>query len=175
MTARVLVAGIGNIFLHDDGFGVEVAARLATQEMPPGVRVADFGIRGVHLAYELLDGYDGVILVDAVPMGEPPGTLAVIEPDSESDRTEDGASPPGSDDPATVLDAHTMSPDVVLALLDRLGGSVPYLVIVGCQPACLDEGMGLSPSVAAAVEIAAGLCRQLAADVPRLVGKEMGG
>ena len=83
MNGGILVAGIGNIFLTDDGFGVEVASRLARQSLPPGVRVADFGIRGVHLAYELLDGYDGLILIDAVPMGEPPGTLAVIEPDAD--------------------------------------------------------------------------------------------
>ena len=92
MTRRVLVAGIGNIFLSDDGFGVEVATRLAARTLPDGVRVEDFGIRGVHLAYELLDGYDALVLIDAVPMGEPPGTLAVIEPEpdmgdtSEADR-----------------------------------------------------------------------------------------
>ena len=73
MSGGILVAGIGNVFLGDDGFGVEVAGRLATPSCPPGVRVADFGIRGVHLAYELLDGYDSLILIDAVPMGEPPG------------------------------------------------------------------------------------------------------
>ena len=80
---RVLVAGIGNIFLGDDGFGVEVADRLAGRTLPDGVQVADFGIRGVHLAYELLDGYDALVLVDAVPMGEPPGTVAIIEPELE--------------------------------------------------------------------------------------------
>ena len=80
----MLVAGIGNIFLGDDGFGVEVAQRLADRPMPEGVQVADFGIRGVHLAYELLDGYDALVLVDAVPMGEPPGTVAVIEPELDA-------------------------------------------------------------------------------------------
>ena len=78
---RVLVAGIGNIFFGDDAFGVEVAQRLAGRPMPEGVKVVDFGIRGVHLAYELLDGYDALVLVDALPMGEPPGTVAVIEPE----------------------------------------------------------------------------------------------
>ena len=78
---KILVAGIGNIFLGDDGFGVEVAARLRGADLPEGVRVEDFGIRGVHLAYELLDGYDALVMVDAVPMGEPPGTVALIEPD----------------------------------------------------------------------------------------------
>ena len=82
MTDRVLVAGIGNIFLSDDAFGVEVAHRLSGRALPDGVRVEDYGIRGMHLAYDLLEGYDALVLVDAVPMGEPPGTLAVIEPES---------------------------------------------------------------------------------------------
>ena len=86
-SARVLVAGIGNIFLGDDGFGVEVAARMRGPRSAEGARVEDFGIRGVHLAYELLDGYDVVVLVDAVPMGEEPGTIALIEPElSELER-----------------------------------------------------------------------------------------
>ncbi|GAA2775096.1 hydrogenase maturation protease [Nonomuraea dietziae] len=81
MSRKVLVAGVGNVFLGDDGFGVEVAGRLLSEAgLPDGVVVADFGIRGIHLAYELLAGYDEVILVDAVPMDEPPGTLAVLEP-----------------------------------------------------------------------------------------------
>ena len=79
MTGRVLVAGVGNIFLGDDGFGVEVARRLSRVETPPDVRIADFGIRGVHLAYELLDGYDTLVLVDAMSRGEPPGTVSVVE------------------------------------------------------------------------------------------------
>ena len=81
MSRGVLVAGIGNIFQTDDAFGVEVARRLTTRRLPPGARVEDFGIRGVHLAYELLEGYDGLVLIDAVPMGEPAGTLAVIAPE----------------------------------------------------------------------------------------------
>ena len=154
MSPGVLVAGIGNIFLSDDGFGVEVANRLAAVPMRAGVRVTDFGVRGVHLAYELLDGYDRLVLVDAVPMGEAPGTLAVIQPAA--------AGAPGTDGDIPVVDAHSMSPDVVLATLSRLGGSVGEIYIVGCQPASLDEGIGLSPSVASAVEDAMDLCRQLA-------------
>jgi hydrogenase maturation protease len=154
MSRGVLVAGIGNIFLSDDGFGVEVANRLASVPMPPGVRVVDFGVRGVHLAYELLDGYDRLVLVDAVPMGEAPGTLAVIQPAATG--------VPGPDGDVAVVDAHSMSPDVVLATLSRLGGSVEEIYIVGCQPASLDEGIGLSPCVASAVENAMELCRQLA-------------
>ncbi|MCU1494964.1 MAG: hupD1 [Acidimicrobiaceae bacterium] len=160
MKGRVLVAGIGNIFLGDDGFGVEVASRLALRSLPQGVRVADFGIRGVHLAYELLEGYDALVLVDAVAMREPPGTVEVIEPARESAR-------PGEDldDRAPVVDAHGMSPDVVLALLARLGGAVERIYVVGCQPASLSEGIGLSPPVAAAVEGATELCVQLVADI----------
>ena len=90
----MLIAGVGNIFLGDDGFGVEVANRLAGQRMPDGVRVADFGIRGVHLAYELLDGYDALVLVDALPMGEAPGTLAVVEPDPSAAELLPGAVAP---------------------------------------------------------------------------------
>jgi hydrogenase maturation protease len=158
----LLVAGIGNIFLTDDGFGVEVVNRLSHQAVPPGVRVADFGIRGVHLAYELLDGYARLILVDAVPMGEPPGTVALIEPDRGE--LKDAEELP-------VVDAHSMSPEVVLATLDRLGGNLERVYVVACQPSSLDEGIGLSPLVAAAVEGAVDLCRQLLNDLLQPAGK----
>jgi hydrogenase maturation protease len=173
MSGGVLVAGIGNIFLSDDGFGVEVANRLNGRlglngqfgldgrAGQPGVRVVDFGIRGVHLAYELLDGYDGLILVDAVAMGESPGTVAVIQPGPE------GLVGSG----AEALDAHSMSPDVVLATLSRLGGTVEQIFVVGCQPANLDEGIGLSPPVAAAVDGAVDLCCQLVAELVESAGK----
>jgi hydrogenase maturation protease len=164
---RTLVAGIGNVFLGDDAFGVEVAQRLLLRDrpggLPDGVLVKDFGIRGIHLAYELLDGYDALVLADAVPMGEPPGTLAVIEPQF---RVMDGEDAQGAGDIETpAVDAHTMSPDVVLATLARLGGSVGHVLIVACQPADLSEGMGLSPAVAAAVDAAADLCLEVAADL----------
>jgi hydrogenase maturation protease len=162
MSGGVLVAGIGNIFLSDDGFGVEVAGRLAGLEVPPGVRVADFGIRGVHLAYELLEGYDALVLIDAVPMGAPPGTLAVIEPQM---------GPPAEDD-EQVVDAHSMNPEAVLATLSRLGGSIGLVRVVGCQPASLDEGIGLSPPVAAAVPDAVQMCSALMAELAELLAKE---
>ncbi len=146
MRGGVLVAGIGNVFQTDDAFGVEVARRLSAVALPEGVRVEDFGIRGVHLAYELLEGYDALVLIDAVPMGEAPGTLAVIEPELAA------APPAEADTAAPAVDAHTMSPDVVLATLSRLGGSVERIRIVGCQPADLQDGMGLTPSVEAAVD-----------------------
>jgi hydrogenase maturation protease len=153
MSGHTLVAGIGNVFLSDDAFGVEVAHRLAGRSLPAGVRAEDYGIRGIHLAYELLEGYDTLLLIDAVPIGQPPGTLAVIEPEVDAD----GGYPE--------VDAHTMSPDVVLATLARLGGSVGRTVIVGCQPADLREGMGLSPAVAAVVDDAADLCLEVLAAV----------
>ena len=162
MRESTLVAGIGNIFLSDDAFGVEVAHRLTGRALPVGVRVEDFGIRGIHLAYELLEGYDALVLIDAVPMGEPPGTLAVIEPEALR-----GAQSAEPDAPA--VDAHTMSPDVVLATLARLGGSVDRTFILGCQPANLDEGMGLTPSVEAVVDAAADLCLEVLAHIPQPV------
>jgi hydrogenase maturation protease len=149
--AHTLVAGIGNVFLSDDGFGVEVARRLSRRDLPDGVRAEDYGIRGIHLAYELLEGYELLVLVDAVPLAEPPGTLALIEPAPRSAV----AGSVGVD--AAAMDAHTMSPDVVLDTLARLGGKVDHVVIVGCQPAVLREGMGLSPHVEAAVDAAAEL------------------
>lgn len=139
--ARVLVAGIGNVFLGDDGFGVEVVNRMAASRLPAGVDVADYGIRGVHLAYDLLDGQvDTLVLVDAVPMDEPPGTLALLEADVDR----------GAD--AVQVEAHSMSPDVVIAALRGLGGTVPRVLVVGCQPAVIDAQMGLSEPVAAAVD-----------------------
>jgi hydrogenase maturation protease len=161
MGRGVLIAGIGNIFQSDDAFGVEVADRLSGQTLPPGVRVEDFGIRGVHLAYELLDGYDGLVIVDALPMGEAPGTLAVMVPELEAH----DAAPQRESGETRVVDAHTMSPDVVLATLNRLGGSVEKIFIVGCQPASLQDGMGLTRPVAAAVESAVQLCRQLVSEM----------
>jgi hydrogenase maturation protease len=116
---RILVAGIGNVFLGDDGFGVALAGRLARQQLPPGVEVVDYGIRGMDLAYAL-SGYDVVVLLDATPRGEPPGTLYVIEPEVDS-----GAVAP---------DAHGMDPMKVLALAGALGGAVPRTLVVGCEP-----------------------------------------
>lgn len=149
---RVLVAGVGNIFLGDDGFGVETVARLAGLPLPAGAEVVDFGVRGVHLAYQLLEGYETLILVDATARGGAPGTVYLIE-----------AAVPGSVEPgAALLDGHRMGPDAVLALLGTLsagtGGTPPRRVlVVGCEPADLDERLGLSPPVAAAVDEAVAL------------------
>ncbi len=162
---RVLVAGIGNIFLGDDGWGVEVANRLMRQPMPDGVRVADFGIRGMHLAYELLDGYDTLVLVDAMPMGEPPGTVALVEPDRPDPSTLREPSEP-------MMDAHSMNPGIVLGLLDHLEAGVDRVLVVGCEPANLDEGIGLSPTAAAAVDVGVAFCCQLITEITAPVAKE---
>ena len=158
MTRKVLVAGIGNIFLGDDGFGVEVAQRLARRTLPEGVRSADFGIRGIHLAYELLDGYDALVLVDAVPMGREPGTLALIEP-------EELVPPDPDDEAAPVFDAHTMHPGVVLGMLSMLEANVRRIVIVGCEPATVEDGIGLSAPVAEAVDAAVDLLDNVLTDI----------
>jgi hydrogenase maturation protease len=159
----VLVAGIGNIFFGDDAYGVEVAQRLVDRPMPDGVKVADFGIRGLHLAYELLDGYDTLVLVDALPMGEPPGTVALIEPELDA---------VGHDETALRIEAHGMSPAVVLGLMSGLGATVERVLIVGCQPAVLDEGIGLSSVVAAAVESGVAAVLEVVDEICVTAGKE---
>lgn len=147
---RVLVAGVGNIFLTDDGFGCEVARRLEGTDLPAGVRVADYGIGGIHLAYDLLDEYALLILLDTVGdvgAGGQPGDVAVIEVDP--------------DDGHPQLDAHSMDPATVFASLRTLGGSPPRTLLVGCKPADVGEGMGLSPAVADAVDVAIAAVRDL--------------
>jgi hydrogenase maturation protease len=152
VSRRTLVAGIGNVFLGDDGFGVEVAARLQREPLPPGVRVVDTGIRARDLAYELLDGgYDAAILVDAVARGEVPGTLSLIEP---------GVRAP-NDGTGTPFDAHAMTPDTVLSFLRTVGSVSTHIRIVACEPACLDEGIGLSAPVTAAIDEAVAWIREL--------------
>lgn len=143
--ARILVAGIGNIFLGDDGFGVEVATRLATRELPTGVRVADFGIRGFDLAYALQDGYETTILVDAYPHDQQPGTVSLIEPDLTGLEEKDQA----------IVETHGMNPLNVLRMALVMNASLRQVFLVGCEPATFggDEGaMGLSEPVEAAVE-----------------------
>ncbi len=153
----ILIAGIGNVFLADDAFGVEVTRRLAERELPAGVKVADFGIRGMDLAYELQEDYDAAILVDAVPRGEAPGTLYVIEPDLE--------------DAEPVLDAHAMDPVRVLGLARTLGSLPPRVLVVGCEPQTdmsLDDEelvMGLSPPVKAAMDKAVELVESVLEDL----------
>jgi hydrogenase maturation protease len=157
-TRTILVAGIGNVFLGDDGFGVEVAHRLAGRSLPGGVTVTDFGIRGYDLAYALVRGADYTILVDACPRGEPPGTVFVLEPDLTDLDARDGG-------PA-VVDAHDLNPLHVLRLARSLGAELRKVVVVGCEPATLGppEGhMGLSDPVRAAVDEAVPLIEGLIA------------
>jgi len=147
----VLVAGVGNIFLGDDGFGVEVARRLSEVDLPDDVRVVDYGIRGMHLAYDLAAARDElIIMVDATQRGYPPGTVSVIELDISS-----------PSDISPVLDAHGMQPDVVLNLVAMLGEEPGRVLLVGCEPAALDEGMSLSPVVTRAVDTAVRVVTEL--------------
>jgi hydrogenase maturation protease len=148
---QTLVAGLGNIFLTDDGFGVEVVSRLAAAGVPDGVRVVDYGIRGMHLAYDLASGYQTAILVDAAPRGDAPGTVYVIEPDL--DAAPSGPAPLPAAQASPFFDAHGMQPDVVFSLLGTLTDERPgRILVVGCEPASVEYGMGLSEPVAAAVD-----------------------
>jgi hydrogenase maturation protease len=144
MTARILVAGIGNIFLGDDGFGPEVirhAAPRLDQRQFDGrtVKVVDYGIRGMHLAYDLLEDWEGLVLIDAVPDRGAPGTLHVFEANHQTLA------------PTAGLEAHSMDPAAVFATLAALGGTAPRTVVVGCEVENIDEGMGLTDAVSAAV------------------------
>jgi hydrogenase maturation protease len=155
-TMRILIAGIGNIFLADDGFGVEVANQLASKSFPLGVRVADFGIRGFDLAYALMEGYETTILVDAYPGEGAPGTLFVVEPDLQEFNSAEAQ--------AGTIEPHGMNPLAVLRMAMNMGGQLKRVLLVGCVPATLgpEEGqMGLSEPVMAAVDEAAKLVESL--------------
>jgi hydrogenase maturation protease len=168
----ILIACIGNIFLGDDGFGVEVAQRLMSRKYPEGVQVVDFGIRGMEMAYTLLDDYDALVLVDATPRGGPPGTLYLIEPDLS------GMSPEkGVEAGRVALDAHSMDPVKVLAFARTLGARPIRTLLVGCEPGIAGAGedyeemqMGLSEPVQAAVDEAVKMIDSL---VEKLVSTEM--
>jgi hydrogenase maturation protease len=142
---RILIAGIGNMFLADDGFGVELAQRLATHDFPDSVTVADYGISGMHLAYDLMTGYDTTILLDATARGDEPGTVTVVELD-ENHPFSGGQS---------AVDAHGMQPDAVVELLTLLGGQPGRMILVGCEPAEVTDRIGLSAPVTAALDGAA--------------------
>jgi len=140
----ILVAGIGNIFLGDDAFGSEVARRLAYRSVPEHVHVIDFGIRGLDLVYALLDPYDTVILIDSTSQGGTPGTLYVMEVD-----------PASLDSERADIESHALHPARVLALAKAMGADLKKVLIVGCEPATLEDEEGrleLSPLVNAAVD-----------------------
>ena len=162
---RILIAGIGNVFLGDDGFGVEVVKRLAGRELPEGVEVADFGIRGMDLAYALQEDYEAIIFVDAISRGEKPGTVYLLEPEI----VEDGE---------VMLDAHGMDPVKVIKLARALGAKRTRTLVVGCEPQVVpgrrggpethpydDMLMGLSEPVSAAVEEAVKVVESLIEEV----------
>jgi len=151
---RILIAGIGNIFQGDDAFGVEVVHELNGRCPPPGVDVVDFGIRAYDLAYALTDSYDAIILVDAAPRGQAPGTLYLIEPDLQ------GLNKPEP----TALDAHSLTPVTVLRIAQSLGALPGKLWLVGCEPGMLESengDFGLSESVKAAVPQAIAMIESL--------------
>jgi hydrogenase maturation protease len=163
MSRRILVAGVGNVFLGDDGFGVEVVRRLAGRGLPEGVEVVDFGIRGMDLAYALQDDYDVVVFVDATPRGEEPGTVYLIEPEIE----EDGG---------VVLDTHGMDPVKVIKLARALGAKPTRTLVVGCEPQLVVSGedyedmlMELSEPVRAAVGEAVKLVESLVEEINKEV------
>ena len=173
MSGRLLVAGVGNIFRSDDGFGSAVVEWLQAHPAatwPEWVLLRDFGIRGVHLAYELLDGYDDVVLVDAVHRDGAPGSVYVIEPDL-------AAAQGAAGDGGLMLDAHDMAPEAVLALVPALGGTLGRVTVVGCEPVSLRDGVGLSELVARRVPEAGRLVQELVAAVVdgRAAGAAAGG
>jgi hydrogenase maturation protease len=158
MTPTILIAGIGNIFLGDDAFGVEVARSLLVRSLPPQVHVRDFGIRGFDLAYALLDPWHTLIMVDAIQRNEPPGTLFLLEPDLSG---LGNLAAEGLD-----LNPHGMDPMRVLNLAASLGRIQPRVLVLGCEPSDfgdeLEGRMGLSPVVQAAVEEASNMIEELA-------------
>jgi hydrogenase maturation protease len=155
---KILVAGVGNIFMGDDAFGSEVARRLMDERLPAEVQVTDFGIRSYDLAYALMDGYDVTILIDATSQKQPPGTVYLIQPDLSQLDQLDGM----------MADAHSMNPVNVLRMLRTLGNSPGKLYLIGCEPAILDveDGrMGLSEAVEAAIPQAIELIKSLVNDL----------
>jgi hydrogenase maturation protease len=154
---RVLVAGVGNVFLGDDGFGVALAGRLAARSLPPSVDVVDFGIRGMDLVYALQRGYDAAVFLDATARGHAPGTLSVIEV--------------GPDEGDAALDTHAMDPVKVLGLARATGSVPPRILVLGCEPAVLGDPAGedvlvaLSPAVEGALDEATRLAEALLQDL----------
>jgi hydrogenase maturation protease len=160
MTPRILIAGVGNVFLGDDAFGVEVVRRLTERPLPAGVVIRDFGIRGFDLACALQDGYEAAILLDACARGSPPGTLRVIEPEADADE-------PAT--PVPSLEMHHLDLRGVFRLVREMGGRLPCLRLIGCEPASLEpenESVPcLSEAVRAAVPRAVALVEALTAEL----------
>jgi hydrogenase maturation protease len=141
----ILVAGVGNAWMRDDGFGGEVARRLAHRELPEGVSVMDAGTGGLDLAYEVMRGYDALVVLDISPQGGEPGTLYVIEPDEDSIK--------GAIDDGETINPHSMDPQTVLRFLKSTGAWPSRVIVIACEPADVDDaGWGLSDPVKEAVE-----------------------
>jgi hydrogenase maturation protease len=154
----VLIAGIGNAWLKDDGFGGEVIKSLTERELPDDVVVLDFGTGGLDLAYEVMRGYDALILVDVSRQGGEPGTLYLMEPDRDEIAVgiEDGE----------IIDPHSMDPQTVLRFVKTVGGWPGKVVVIACEPVAVEEmGLGLSDSVRASVDRAAELALKAVADL----------
>jgi hydrogenase maturation protease len=157
-TAQILVAAVGNLFLRDDGFGAEVVRRMQARAPAAGVSVLDFGTGGLDLAYEVMRGYDGLVLVDTSRQGGAPGTLYVMEPDE--------ADVGGPIEDGETLDPHGMDPQTVLRFVKAVGGWPGKVVVVACEPQDVDDlGIGLTPVVADAVERAVALVDETVAEL----------
>jgi len=154
---QILIAGVGNAWLQDDAFGAEVARRLAERELPSGVSVMDVGTSGLDLAYEVMRGYDALILLDATRQGGEPGTLYVMEPERAEFEGEiqDGES----------IDPHDMNPHTMLRFVTVTGGWPGKVLVIGCEPGEAEPGLGLTPAVSAAVEAAVTLVRETLAEL----------
>jgi hydrogenase maturation protease len=153
MTARILVAGIGNIFLGDDGFGPEVMRHVLKHPLDADVRAVDYGISGMHLAYDLLEQWRALVLVDALPDRGAPGTLHIFEADHQTLS------------PTVGLEAHSMDPAAVFATLNALGGAAPQTIVIGCEVENIDDGIGLSDAVTKAVPAAVAAINDVLADL----------
>jgi hydrogenase maturation protease len=156
-TPQILVAGIGNAWLQDDGFGGHVAKKLEERELPEGVSVFDFGTGGLDLAYEVMRGYDALVLVDVSRQGEAPGTLYVMEPDPEDVE--------GGIEDGTAIDPHAMDPQTVLRFVKAMGGWPGKVVVIACEPGSVGDGWGLSDPVEEAVERAVELVLKTAEEL----------
>jgi hydrogenase maturation protease len=160
---QILVAGIGNAWLRDDGFGGEVAKLLSERELPPGVHVIDFGSGGLDLAYEVMRGYDALILIDVSRQGGTAGTLYVMEadPDDVEGKIEDGQ----------MLDPHGMDPQTVLRFVKYVGGWPGRVFVVACEPEVVEDvGFGLSESVSRSLERAADVVLETVEDLRARAG-----
>ena len=158
LTRQILVAGIGNAWMKDDGFGSEVVKVLSERSLPDGVSVMDFGTGGLDLAYEVMRGYDALVLVDVSRQGEPPGTLYVMEADADD--------VDGSIEDGQALDPHGMDPETVLRFVKYVGGWPGRVVVVACEPDVVEDfGIGLSRAVAGAVERAAEVVLQTVSEL----------